>query len=213
MKKKILIAITACIIVVGALIISFKGLNLDINYTTNKEIDINLGTQFEISDIKSLLKEVVGNKKSVIQKVEVYEEIVSIKLKDISDEEIEELLIKINEKYSLEIKKDDINIINNPNLKGRDLVKPYIMPIAISVVLVLIYAGIKFYKVNSIEVIVKLIGLNIVSQLFFVSTLAITRLPVNRLTLPTSIAIYIATTLVVIKNFDSKEIIKEKNNK
>lgn len=210
MKKKILIAVMTCIIIVGFAMIGFVGLNFDINYTANKEIDIYLGTQFEISDIRGLVKEVIGNKTTVIQKVELYEEIVSIKVKDISDEQIEQLLAKINEKYNLEIKKDDITITNNPNLRGRDLVKPYILPIAISVVLVLVYAGIKFYRVNSIEVISKLIGLNIIAQLFYVSVLAITRLPVNRLTIPVSIAIYIATTLAVTINFENKEIVKEK---
>lgn len=210
MKKKILIAVMACIIIVGVAMIGFVGLNFDINYTANKEIDIYLGTQFEISDIRGLVKDVIGNETTVIQKVELYEEIVSIKVKDISDEQIEQLLAKINEKYNLEIKKDDITITNNPNLRGRDLVKPYILPIAISVVLVLVYAGIKFYRVNSIEVISKLIGLNIIAQLFYVSVLAITRLPVNRLTIPVSIAIYIATTLAVTINFENKEIVKEK---
>ena len=210
MKKKILIAVMACIIIVGVAMIGFVGLNFDINYTANKEIDINLGTQFEISDIRGLVKEVIGKETTVIQKVELYEEIVSIKVKEISDEQIEQLLTKINEKYNLEIKKDDITITNNPNLRGRDLVKPYILPIAISVVLVLVYAGIKFYRVNSIEVISKLIGLNIIAQLFYVSVLAITRLPVNRLTIPVSIAIYIATTLAVTINFENKEIVKEK---
>lgn len=210
MKKKILIAVMACIIIVGFAMIGFVGLNFDINYTANKEIDINLGTQFEISDIRGLVKEVIGKETTVIQKVELYEEIVSIKVKEISDEQIEQLLTKINEKYNLEIKKDDITITNNPNLRGRDLVKPYILPIAISVVLVLVYAGIKFYRVNSIEVISKLIGLNIIAQLFYVSVLAITRLPVNRLTIPVSIAIYIATTLAVTINFANKEIVKEK---
>ncbi len=210
MKKKILIAVMTCIIIVGFAMIGFVGLNFDINYTANKEIDIYLGTQFEISDIRGLVKEVIGNEATVIQKVELYEEIVSIKVKEISAEQIEQLLAKINEKYNLEIKKDDITITNNPNLRGRDLVKPYILPIAISVVLVLVYAGIKFYRVNSIEVISKLIGLNIIAQLFYVSVLAITRLPVNRLTIPVSIAIYIATTLAVTINFENKEIVKEK---
>lgn len=210
MKKKILIAVMACIIIVGFAMIGFVGLNFDINYTANKEIDIYLGTQFEISDIRGLVKEVIENETTVIQKVELYEEIVSIKVKEISDEQIEQLLTKINEKYNLEIKKDDITITNNPNLRGRDLVKPYILPIAISVVLVLVYAGIKFYRVNSIEVISKLIGLNIIAQLFYVSVLAITRLPVNKLTIPVSIAIYIATTLAVTINFANKEIVKEK---
>lgn len=210
MKKKILIAVMTCIIIVGFAMIGFVGLNFDINYTANKEIDIYLGTQFEISDIRGLVKEVIGNETTVIQKVELYEEIVSIKVKEISDEQIEQLLTKINGKYNLEIKKDDITITNNPNLRGRDLVKPYILPIAISVVLVLVYAGIKFYRVNSIEVISKLIGLNIIAQLFYVSVLAITRLPVNRLTIPVSIAIYIAITLAVTINFANKEIVKEK---
>ena len=72
MKKKILIAVMTCIIIVGFAMIGFVGLNFDINYTANKEIDIYLGTQFEISDIRGLVKEVIGNEATVIQKVELY---------------------------------------------------------------------------------------------------------------------------------------------
>jgi preprotein translocase subunit SecF len=204
MNKKILSVILACIVVIGLIITVTMGLNVGIDYCANKQISIYIGNEFEISDIKEIVKDVIGNEKVVIQKVELYEEIVSIKVKDITDEQIDDLIEKINEKYEIENTKDDITITNNAKLRLRDIIKPYILPIAISLVLILIYAGIKFYKINSLEVIGKLIGFNILAQLLYISILAIVRIPVNIVAVPVAITIYVATTFAVINNFENK---------
>jgi hypothetical protein len=209
MNKKILSVILACIVVIGLIVTVTVGLNVDINYCANKQISIYIGEEFEISDIKEIVKDVLGNEKVVIQKVELYEEIVSIKAKDITDEQIDNLIEKINEKYEIENTKDDITITNNAKLRLRDVIKPYILPIAISLVLILIYTGIKFYKINSLEVIGKLIGFNILAQLLYISILAIVRIPVNMVAVPVAIAIYVATTFAVINNFEHENKIKK----
>jgi hypothetical protein len=209
MNKKILSVILACIVVIGLIVTVTVGLNVDINYCANKQISIYIGEEFEISDIKEIVKDVLGNEKVVIQKVELYEEIVSIKVKDITDEQIDNLIEKINEKYEIENTKDDITITNNAKLRLRDVIKPYILPIAISLVLILIYTGIKFYKINSLEVIGKLIGFNILAQLLYISILAIVRIPVNMVAVPVAIAIYVATTFAVINNFEHENKIKK----
>ena len=50
--NKILYAILICAIIVGILIIATVGLNVDIIYSKNVEIDIYIGKTFEKEDIE-----------------------------------------------------------------------------------------------------------------------------------------------------------------
>lgn len=205
-NNKILYIILACIIIIGAVVTGFKGLNFGLKYAPNKQIEIYIGKEFDNNDIKQMVREVIGNKQVIVQKVELYEEIVSITVKEMSDTQIEELNKKINEKYGLEnTVSDDFIITENANLRGRDLVRPFIFPIALSLIIILVYAGIRFRKIDIFEVLSKIFGMNILAQLLYVSILAITRLPVNVLTVPTAIAIYTVITLVVFNEFETKE--------
>ena len=83
-KQKILIAIIALIIIVGAVIIATIGLNFDFRLQESKKIELYLETEFEIKDIKDITNEVFGNEPVMIQKVEVYEDSVSITAKEIT---------------------------------------------------------------------------------------------------------------------------------
>lgn len=205
-NEKILYVILACIIIIGAVIIGVKGLNFSLKYSPNKQIEVYIGKEFDNNDIKQIVKEVIGNKQVIVQKVEMYDEIVSIIVKEMTDEQIEKVNSKINEKYGLEnTVKEDINVTENPNLKGRDLIRPFIFPIALSLIIILIYAGIRFRKLDIFEVLTKIIGLNILTELLYVSILAITRLPVNALTVPTVIAIYAIITLAIFNDFETRE--------
>lgn len=205
-NEKILYVILACIIIIGAVIIGFKGLNFSLKYSPNKQIEVYIGKEFDNNDIKQIVKEVIGNKQVIVQKVEMYDEIVSIIVKEMTDEQIEKVNSKINEKYGLEnTVKEDINVTENPNLKERDLIRPFIFPIALSLIIILIYAGIRFRKLDIFEVLTKIIGLNILTELLYVSILAITRLPVNALTVPTAIAIYAIITLAIFNDFETRE--------
>jgi len=204
-NKKILYIILACIIVIGAIITGIKGLNFGLKYEPNKQIEVFIGKEFNNNDIKQMVKEVIGNKQVIVQKVEVYEEMVSITVKEISDAQIEELNKKINEKYEIEnTVSEDLIITENANLRGRDLVKPFIFPIALSLVIIIVYAAIRFRKINIFEILSKIFGMNILAQLLYVSILAITRLPVNILTVPTAIAIYTIITFVIFNEFETK---------
>ena len=109
MKKKNLIGILlGIIIIIGIILTTTIGLNLDLMYSSHKSIDINLQKQFENEDVYKIAKEVFENQKVKVQKVELYEDMVSIIVKDATDEQLENLNTKLNEKYELENKKDDI---------------------------------------------------------------------------------------------------------
>lgn len=204
-KKRIAYIVLACIIIIGIIVIAFAGFNVSLKYSPNKQVSVYIGKEFETNEIKSIVKEIIGNKKVIVQKVELYEEIASITVKDITDEQIEQLNTKINEKYGLEnTVKDDIKVTQSSNLRIRDMVKPLIMPIALSLVIIIIYAGIRYRKINILEVLGKIIGMNVLAIAVFVSVIAITRIPVNALTIPMCLAIYVVVTLVVFNELEEK---------
>lgn len=203
-NKKIIYIVLICIIIIGAIITGFKGLNFELKYAPNKEVEINIGKEFDNNDIKQIVKEVIGNKEVIIQKVELYDEIVSIITKEITDEQIEQINEKVNAKYQISNETKDLLITENANLRGRDLVKPFIFPIAVSLVIILVYAVIRFRKINVFEILSKIIGMNILAQLLYVSILAIIRIPINALTIPIAIAIYMIITLAIFYEFDNK---------
>ncbi len=204
-KKKIAYIVLACIIIIGIIVIAFAGFNVSLKYSPNKQVSVYIGKEFESSDIKNIVKEVIGNNKVIVQKVELYEEIVAITVKDITDEQIEQLNVKINEKYGLEnTVKEDIKVTQNSNLRIRDIAKPFIMPVAISLAIILIYAGIRFRKINILEVLGKIIGMNVLGVALFVSIIAIVRIPVNALTIPMCLAIYVVVSLAVFNELEEK---------
>ena len=65
---------------------------------------------------------------------------VCIKTKgEVTSEQIENLNTKINEKYGTENKTEDIVITKVPKVKFIDLIKNYIWPTIISLVIIIIY--------------------------------------------------------------------------
>ncbi len=204
-NKKIIYIVLACIIVIGAIITGFKGLNVGLKYSPNKQIEINIGKQFDINEIKQIAKDIIGNKEIIVQKVEVYEEIVSIMAKDMTDEQIEQINKKVNETYGISNEVKDLIITENASLRIRDIIKPYIFPIALSLVIIIVYAGVRFRKINIFEVLARIIGMNILAQILYISILAITRLQVNVVTVPMAIAIYVFVTFTIFNELENKE--------
>ena len=218
MKKKNLIGILlGIIIIIGIILTTTIGLNLDLMYSSHKSIDINLQKQFENEDVYKIAKEVFENQKVKVQKVELYEDMVSIIVKDATDEQLENLNTKLNEKYELENKKDDMVITNVPSVEISDLVKPYILPVSISFVVIIVYLVIYMAinnrvnrKLSILKEISKAILTIIGIELLYLSVFAITRLEVNYTTLPIGIIIYAFTTILILMNLEKQYKIEEK---
>ena len=77
--------------------------------------------------------------------------------------------------------------------------KKYIVPFAISGVLVLVYMAIRYYKKGILKVLGRTIIFPIFGELFLLSIISITRMPVGKFTPVLVIAMYIASILMVIK--------------
>ena len=160
-KTKIVALLVAIIMIVGLIVTLTVGFNFDLKYQQAKKLQLYLEKDFEIADIKQITSEVLPNEKVMLQKVEVFEDTVSIIAKEISEEQRNNLVNKINEKYELELKADQIEITTIPHTRGRDIIKPYITPFLIATILILVYMAVRYYKLGMIKTILKT-GLTVV---------------------------------------------------
>ena len=201
-SAKIIIALIAIILIAGTIMLCTKGLVFGLNYEDSKKVEINLGKQFEEKDIKEITNDVFGKQPVLIQAIEVYKDAVSIKTTEISDEQKANLITKLNEKYGTDISTDDITIEANAHIRGRDIVKPYIVSFAIATVIVLVYLSIRYYKLNSLKVLAKSIGIMLLAQLILLAIIAIARIPIGVLTMPVVLLIYVLSTYICTTKFD-----------
>ena len=85
--KKIVYIILICIIIAGIIIIPTIGLNADLIYSKNVEIDVYLGKTFNMNDMENLVNEVFSDEKNIIQQIEVFGDMVAITIPDTRTEE------------------------------------------------------------------------------------------------------------------------------
>lgn len=201
MKKKIFYAILICIIIAGSIVIGTIGLNVDIAYSKNVKIDVYLGKEYNHEEVKQIAKEVFERDRILLQQVEYYGDMFSItiaqKADENMDEKIELLNNKINEKYELENKKESIRVTYQPKIKLSSIITPYIIPLAISVAVILVYTLIRFRKIGIIKTLVFYILTIAASEAIYLSILAITRFPINRVVVPVGLCIYILVITII----------------
>ncbi len=213
-KQKILSIIIAVIIITGAIVTGVMGLNYDLRYQETKNIELYIAKDFEIADIKAITDEVMGKSPVIIRKVEVYEDSVSITAKDITDEQKQSIIEKINEKYETELSADSTQIETIPHTRGRDIAKPYIIPFIISTVIILVYMAIRYRKIGVLKTLLTTISTSVAAQVVLLSIIAIARIPVGRLTIPMIVTVYMLTLVGLTTNFEKKlEMKKEEENK
>lgn len=208
-SKQLRIILIALVIIAGIVMIAVKGFNFDLKYQDTQRVELYIETKFNTADIKQITNEVFGNQKVMIQAVEVFEDSVSITTTSISDEQKNNLVTKINEKYGTELKTEDITVQNIAHTRGRDIIKPYIVPFAIAIIATLIYMGIRYYKLQTVKVILKTIGILVLAQILLFGVIAITRIPIGRLTIPMVILVYLATLFGIATRFENN--LKKKN--
>lgn len=209
--KKTIQAIITFLLIAGILILCIMGLNVGLTYAQSKQVDIYIGKTFDTQEIEQIVKEVTNESFVVIQKVELYEDIVSITTKELSQEQLEAINQKINEKYSIENKIEDLTIVDNAKIRGRDVIKPYILPILITLVIIAIYAAIRYRKLGIGKTILKVIGYPILAQAVLLSLIGITRIPVTYVTISIVLAVYAISYMVVFAGLEKKEKMNKEN--
>ncbi len=203
-NKKIIYGIFVCIIIIGAIVTYFLKLNFALEFRPHTRMNIYIGKEYELEDIKQIAEEVFGTKNIIYQKIETFNEAVSIIVDEASDEEIDNLKNKIKEKYELETTNSLVQTIKIGNYRGRDIIKPYIVPVVIVTIILIIYVGIRYFKLGIWKTILTL-GLRlIISQALLLSIIAILRLPIANYTMPVAIGVYILVAVLTVLGFQKE---------
>lgn len=200
MKKKIFYAILICIIVAGAIIIGTMGLKADIIYSKNVRIDMYLGKEYNHNEVEQIAKEIFNTNRVIVQQIEYFGDMFSLIIsQDVEniDEKAEEFAAKINETYELSEEDTNIQVIYQPKIKLSSILIPYLLPIAISMAIILIYVIIRFRKIGILKTLGLYILTVLVSEAVYLSILAIFRIPINRLVTPIGLAIYVIVVTIV----------------
>lgn len=189
--KKIIQILLICLIIAGTIVIATVGFNVGTKYSENTQISINIGKKFEVNDIKQITNEVFKNQTALVQVIELYEDMVQITIEEATSEQIEKLNTKINEKYEIENAISDIGVMQSANVRLRDIAKPYILPISIASIIIILYTMIVYRKLGVWKVLYTMAINIVVPQAILISLYAVIRLPINRLTVIISIIVYI----------------------
>lgn len=209
-KVKILAFFIAIVMIAGIAVTLTIGLNFDLRYQETKKIQLYLEKEFELADIKQITNEVLPNQPVILQKVEVFEDTVDILARDITEEQKNDIINKVNEKYGIELSQDTVTIINIPHTRGRDIIRPYVTPFAIATIIILIYMAVRYYKLGMIKTLLKTVALLVVAQATLLSVMAIARIPIGRVTIPLVLAVYVLSLIGITTCFEKKLSEKKK---
>ena len=185
-NKKIASIALVLFIIAGIVVVLFRGFNVDLMLESHKRLDFVIGKDFEVSDVEKIAKEVFNKERTVIRVIELFDDSVSIDVRKVTDEELTKLIEKMNEKYSLEYKIEDFEIVDVPNVRIRDMVKPYILPCIITMIIVSILVGVHYRhsKEKFYVVLLKMYASLAVVELVLISIIAILRIPFNTAVIP-----------------------------
>lgn len=213
-NKKVLYILMALIIVLGIISIFVFRLNFTLMYSEHTKINVYLGKEYNLGEIKKLTEETLGKQEIIYQEIEVFRDSIAINVKSATDEQIDSLEAKLKEKYEIEESEQIIYTETVGHIRGRDIIKPYIIPIIIATIVILAYIGVRYLSLGLIKVVSILILRLVLSQALLLSLIAIARIPIGVHTMSVAILLYIAVVMyTVVKNENKLQKNKEAEKK
>lgn len=178
-SKKIILLGIILLIIAGIVVVALKGVKVSLILQQHEELNIYIGKPTDIKDMKDICKEVFKDKNFVVRDLDVFNDAYSINVESVINEEKDELINKVNEKFGVNITSDDISEKNVSNIRIRDIVKLYIKPVLISTVLIAAYLVIRFRKESAIKLLGKICGIILLTEAMIFSVIAVIRIPLS----------------------------------
>lgn len=199
--KIIVIAIEALVILAGIVIINIMGFNKELRFSQSERIDVYIENEADKAKVKSIVNEVLGDQNNMVQTVEIYQDMVTIRAKEITEDQKNDIVSKLKENYEFKQTAEETTIKTVPATRIVDMYKKYIVPFVVSGALVLIYMAIRYYKKGIWKVLARTICMPVLAELFLLAVIAIVRIPLGRFTPVLVIGMYIASVMgVVVEN-------------
>ena len=172
--RYVFLTISFCIIVFGLIYGFVTGFKFDIDFKGGTKIETDLNQEFSNTDIENIVSEVIGSK-PLVQTMSGGNSSVSITTDVISEQQVDEIVQALKEKYP---NMSDPSTRNIQPSYGRDLVESAVVAVVVSVILILIYIAIRFKVLGLNAAITAIIAL-IHDSLFIIAIYGIFKLPIN----------------------------------
>lgn len=212
MKKNILkIGIILAVIAIGIAIILLTRFQFSLYYKQNVRIEIYLGKEFRTEEVMLQVKEILPEQELMIETAGVFKDTISITTTTITDEQIRQIVDKLNEIYETELVAEaDTQVIYNSNIRGRDIFMPYLVISSIAAgITIAIITIIYGKKVGIIRTIVTSLLVTVMGQFFYFVMLSLMGIEINRMISSTAVAIFIASMVYLISQFEKMKIAKK----
>ena len=160
-------------------------------YGTTLAIDAKDFKDDEITELFSKLNEKYSKSYKIkdLKKVDILESLGVESINSLSEEELADIISRISEKYGLDYTTEElqdsstkVRMYNVSKISVWDIVKNFISPLIISLIIIMVYYGIRFAKLYKNAWILAPISLAcklILNQLFLLAIIAIARIPVS----------------------------------
>lgn len=166
-------------------------------YAIKQKITISIGTEYTVEDIQAIANEVFAKENMNVEKLAEDETYVTIETGIVSEDELEALNNKINEKYGLTNDLSSISVSqvieskDIPRVRLTDMAKQYIVYTLIATVIVVVYLVIRFRKLGVLSVLMNTIFTVVFAEILYMAIIAITRFPIDKLVIMAAFAIYL----------------------
>lgn len=152
-------AVSIALVVIGIIFFFINGMQFDIDFTGGTVINAKLNSDFTEQDVLNLVKEVT-DKTATVQKTGEDSKGVMISFSEISEEEVNKVKEKINEKYKTSVTNEDGSVtaqdveINTKVVEatyGAEIRKNTIIAVLVALVLMVVYISIRFQKLGGMR--------------------------------------------------------------
>ena len=205
MKNKTLYIILIVLIIIGVIVYKAKGFNKELNYSNRQEFEISAASTFDVSKVEEIVKSIITNRKIKVQKVERFENALVITSTEISEEEKQNIINKMNEEYNENISNESVSIVSIPETRVYDVLKPYVLPAIIVFTSILVYFIFMYRKLGVISVLVEGILVPVIVILSYYAIIAIVRIPFGRITNSIVVGVFILTIGMLAIYFQNKK--------
>lgn len=183
---------------------------LNEKYNVSQKIYVPITDEYNIDDVKSVANEVFGKEDSIVNKSKDNAKYAEIEANIVTESDLENLNNKINEKFNLT---NDIKSVNAenviikkdmPRVRLTDMAKQYILYTLIATIIVMIYFAIRYIKLGIVKVLGTSIAVVVISELLYMSIIAITRIAIDKIVIIAAFAIYILSLILLNKELEKK---------
>jgi preprotein translocase subunit SecF len=193
MKNKIFCIAIAVIVIASLIVTATVGLRVTSRYAEGFLVRFTAEKTITSEGVSEVAKEVFGDDFFAVKELEFFDNSAQIKVRNISEEQLQNYVTKINEKFGEKLTSENYTVEHVSNVKLRTLVEPYIVPLGISTLLIAAFFAIRYKGAK--QMLLFLVTIFVVEAIEY-AIYALCRLPVGTYTVPIGMITYVLTTVL-----------------